>query len=289
MTLSKVSMATFSGLDLLAVCFGIIASIGCCLNHAIDTMPSTLAEPQVVYQLALSMGGFLFSLLLHRRHSGSWASPLKLLTCSSVSWFAAENLDAMLGGVIFGDHPWDPERMQVPMLGSMPAQQPVALQWHVYLSLLMADSCLGAGLSKAPQAPRAVLGALFATLLDAAAEPAWLAARLYQYTACQEDPGYCMLGVDPRNYVGWIVLMSICYGVFVQWDTLPTVSCAPRSVLVIPYVAWFTVLVWYTNLIRHSGGATGLQLCSLYVGTTPLIVTVCCYWVRHSLEAKKLA
>ncbi|CAE7676835.1 ercc6l [Symbiodinium microadriaticum] len=230
---------------------GVAASVACWINNEIDTRPVAPATVQAASQLVLSMGGFAFSVLLHWRHSGSVWSPLKLLFASATFWCAAENFDASFGGILFGDHPWDPERMQVPMVGSMPAQQPMSLQWHLYLSLLMADTCLAA-----PRAawPRAGLGALFATLLDAAAEPAWLASRLYRYTACSESAGYCILEVDPKNYVSWFLLMTLCFRVFLFWDGLPVISIAPSPITVIPYVAWLSVLIWYTNLIRASGG-----------------------------------
>ena len=152
------------------------------------------------------------------------------------------------------------------------------------LSLLMADTCL-----VAPCAawPRAVLGALFATLLDAAAEPAWLASRLYRYTACSESAGYCILEVDPKNYVSWFLLMTLCFRVFLLWDGLPVVSMAPQPIIVIPYVAWLSVLIWYTNLIRASGGGLGIQANTLLVGLVPLLFAACCTWARLSQDVRK--
>ncbi|CAE7459317.1 ercc6l [Symbiodinium natans] len=293
------ALGTLSRLEKVTVLTGVAASVSCCINQEIDTRPIAPATVQAATQLVLSMGGFLFSLLLHWRHSGSFWSPLKLLATSTVFWCTAENVDAALGGILFGDHPWDPERMQVPMVGSMPAQQPMSLQWHLYLSLLLADTCLGGlgglgGLGSPHGSenvegiswPRAALGALFATLLDAAAEPAWLASRLYRYTACSIE-GYCVLGVDPKNYVSWFLLMSLCYRAFLAWDGLPVLSVAPTSIVIIPYVAWSSVLVWYMNLIAASGGGVGVQLNSLFIGTVPLIFATCCACTKPRPEVRK--
>mmetsp|Transcript_134815 Transcript_134815/g.430838 ORF Transcript_134815/g.430838 Transcript_134815/m.430838 type:complete len:303 (+) Transcript_134815:82-990(+) len=291
-------MAMLSAIDVVIVGLGLLASAGWALNYEIDTRMKPPETSQAYLQTAGFAGGFLFALALHSRHSGSWTSPLKLLLLSAVFWCASENLDLASGGLIFGEHPWDIERMQVPLLGSMPVQQPFALQVHVFLSLHFADIVLalptstqswrpgcfecswGAAALKA--LPRAALAAAFATALDAAAEPAWLSLRLYSYSACQGQDGYCILGVDPKNYVAWFAVMGSCYVCFHFWDGLPTARSAgappttPRLLTAAPFLAWAAQLVWYANLIRHAGGGIGLQLNSLLVGALPLLVAGCC-------------
>ena len=68
---------------------------------------------------------------------------------------------------------------------------------------------------------------------------------------------------------------------------LPVLSVAPTSIVIIPYVAWSSVLVWYMNLIAASGGGVGVQLNSLFIGTVPLIFATCCACTKPRPEVRK--
>ena len=257
-------------LDAACWVFGLTAIVGCAINEKIEVSREPPRTLQQVSQVMLSLGGFVFAVLLHRRVSGSWWSPGKFLLVLGAFWLVLENLDTALGGVLFGDHPWGEAMASMPMLGAMPAQQPMSLQPLLFLPLHLAESCLP---GRSPW-PRAILAALFATLLDAAAEPAWLASRLYSYTGCA-SPESCIHGVDPRNYVSWFVFMSLGYRTFMLWDGRSTARSMPWSMAVLPFLAWFAQLKWFFNVIGHAGGGRGVQLSSFFVGSVPAVVAAC--------------